>query len=286
MWFTQLTSSLNRSAWTEPGCKNANNDPNAKNGGDAYKKALPGWCQTKKAGCIFFWLSTSEPATHETSWKTAECLMFNELYSTLVFWIASFVLVVLDWREGRPVLGAGLRTTSSGLGPNPKPRDPPFLRPAHDDAESIISRDPSRRRNRERDDDDDDDEVQSPFADPRGGYSTSGGGQGRASMDMYGAFSDPAPSGYAAGRQQSQPPTSSYYEEGTTTIPPPPRFQPTSSTQQQSTSPGMSRTMAMAYEDTGTSSASYDDPYDRVRATLASPRPQEGAPPSYQYRLS
>jgi hypothetical protein len=208
--------------------------------------------------------------------------------STLVFWIASFVLVVLDWREGRPVLGAGLRTTSSGIGPSPKPRDPPFRRPAHDDAESIISRDPSRRRNRERDDDDDGDEeqIQSPFADPRGPYSTSGG-QGRASMDMYGAFSDPAPSGYAAGRQQNQPPISAYYDEGTRTSPPPAHFQSTLPTQQQSTPPGMSRTMAMAYEDTGTSNASYDDPYDRVRATLASPRPQnEGAPPSYQYRLS
>jgi len=249
------------SAWTEPGCKNANNDPNAKNGGDAFKKALPGWCQTKKAGCIFFWLST-------------------------IFWIASFVLVVLDWREGRPVLGAGLRTTSSGLGPGSKPRDPPFRRPAHDDAESIISREPSRiRRNagRENDDDEDEDEIQSPFADPRGIYSTAGGGQGRASMDLYGAFSDPAPSGYAAGRQQTQPPTSSYYGGATRTSPPPAGLP----SQQQSPPSGMSRTMAMAYEDTGTTNASYDDPYDRVRATLASPRPQhEGDPPSYQYRLT
>jgi len=242
------------SAWTEPGCKNPDNDPNAKNGGDAYKRALPGWCQTKKAGCIFFWIST-------------------------MFWIASFVLIVLDWREGRPVLGAGLRTTSSGLGGR-KPRDPPFRPPTHDDAESIISREP--RRNRGRDDDygdDDDGEIQSPFADPRGVYSTTGGGQGRTSLDMYGAFSDPPPSGYAAGRQPSEP------ARTTTTSPPPTRFHSSLPTQQQSPPPGISRTMAMAYEDTGTTGASYDDPYDRVRATLASSRPQ-GDPPSYEYRLS
>jgi len=188
------------------------------------------------------------------------------------------------------VLGAGLRTTSSGMGLGSKPRDPPFRRPAHDDAESIISREPSRiRRNhrRENDDDEDDDEIQSPFADPRGVYSTAGGGQGRASMDMYGAFSDPAPSGYAAGQQQTQPPTSSYYGRATTASPPPAGIQSTLPSQQQSPPSGMSRTMAMAYEDTGTTNASYDDPYDRVRATLASPRPQhEGDPPSYQYRLT
>lgn len=46
------------SAWTEPGCKNANNDPNAKLG-DAFKNGLPGWCSTKKAGAIFFWLAFS-----------------------------------------------------------------------------------------------------------------------------------------------------------------------------------------------------------------------------------
>lgn len=185
------------------------------------------------------------------------------------------------------MLGAGLRTTSSGLGSGPKPRDPPFRRPTHDDAESIISREPSRiRRNRDDDEEEEEGEIQSPFADPRGVYSTTGGGQGRASLDMYGAFSDPAPSGYGAGRQQSPPPTSSYHGGGTTS-PPPARFQWTLPSQQQSAAPGISRTMAMAYEDTGTTSASYDDPYDRVRATLTSPRPNdESAPPSYQYRLS
>ncbi|KAF8318520.1 hypothetical protein DL93DRAFT_2054513 [Clavulina sp. PMI_390] len=236
------------SAWTEAGCKNPANDPNAKNGGKDYQAALPQWCQTKKAGSIFFWLST-------------------------IAWIASFVLVVLDWREGRPVLGAGLRTTSRGIGP--KPKDPPFRRPTHDDAESIISREPSRYNHRRRDDDDDDDsEIQSPFADPRGAYAaTSGGGQGRSSMDMYGAFSDPTPSGYSA---------NGYGDPRRTTSPPAGQYQPPRGGPQ-----GMSRTMALAYEDTGTttSSAGYDDPYERVRASLATPRPGEN-PPNYQYRPS
>lgn len=45
-------------AWTQAGCKNADNDPNADKGDD-YKAALPGWCRTKKAGVIFFWLAAS-----------------------------------------------------------------------------------------------------------------------------------------------------------------------------------------------------------------------------------
>jgi hypothetical protein len=44
------------SAWTQPGCKNAANDPHAKEGGDDFIKGLPGWCSTKKAGAVFFWL--------------------------------------------------------------------------------------------------------------------------------------------------------------------------------------------------------------------------------------
>ncbi|KAJ8580574.1 hypothetical protein M405DRAFT_938689, partial [Rhizopogon salebrosus TDB-379] len=58
------------SAWTEPGCKNADNDPHASLG-DSFKSALPGWCETKKAGAIFFWLAFG-------------------------FWLASFILLILD----------------------------------------------------------------------------------------------------------------------------------------------------------------------------------------------
>ena len=49
--------SVTISAWTEPGCKNANNDPNAEAKGDDFVNGLPGWCITKKAGSIFFWLA-------------------------------------------------------------------------------------------------------------------------------------------------------------------------------------------------------------------------------------
>jgi hypothetical protein len=44
------------SAWTEPGCKNPDNDPNAKLG-DSFKNGLDGWCSTKKAGAVFFWFA-------------------------------------------------------------------------------------------------------------------------------------------------------------------------------------------------------------------------------------
>lgn len=210
------------------------------------------------------------------------CSLFTTC-QTSVFWIASFVLVILDWRSGRPVLGAGLRTTSGGIGSHPK--DPPFRRPTHDDAESIISRDPSRyRRRRGDDDEEEDDEIQSPFADPRGAYAPT---SGRASMDMYGAFSDPAPSGYAAGGPQRG--GAPYYSGARSTTSPPPAAQYQSSPPpRQGAPPGVSRTMALAYEDTGTTSSSgYEDPYDRVQATLASPRTEpHNAPPTYQYRLS
>jgi hypothetical protein len=44
------------SAWTEPGCKNPDNDPNAKLG-DSFKSGLDGWCSAKKAGAVFFWFA-------------------------------------------------------------------------------------------------------------------------------------------------------------------------------------------------------------------------------------
>jgi hypothetical protein len=48
------------SAWTEPGCKNPKNDPHAKALGDSFTNGLSGWCSTKKAGAIFFWLTFGE----------------------------------------------------------------------------------------------------------------------------------------------------------------------------------------------------------------------------------
>lgn len=44
------------SAWTEPGCKNPDHDPN-QDKGDDFKNGLVGWCSTKKAAAVFFWLA-------------------------------------------------------------------------------------------------------------------------------------------------------------------------------------------------------------------------------------
>ncbi|KAK0469956.1 uncharacterized protein EV420DRAFT_1258036 [Desarmillaria tabescens] len=157
------------SAWTQAGCKNADNDPNADKSED-FKNGLPGWCNTKKAGAIFLWLA-------------------------FVFWTASLGLLIWEWRKsgGRPLRGR-------------KPQDEPFAPPM--DHESVTQYD-----------EDEDDSTSLPHhAQPTGGvtaqdpfsdtnrYSgasaqrpTSTAYSGRPSMDQYGAFSDPAPSGYSAG---------------------------------------------------------------------------------------
>ncbi|KAI0315556.1 hypothetical protein OF83DRAFT_1131558 [Amylostereum chailletii] len=153
------------SAWTQAGCKNADNDPNADKG-DSFKKGLDSWCSTKKAGAVFFWLAFG-------------------------FWAASFTLAVLDWRKNKGRM----------------PRDQPFTHPVEqDDAdeESVYEALPPIRRMTREDD--------SPFADqprvssvpsasdysvPSGGYASSPA-RPRQSMDTYGAFSDPAPSGFDA----------------------------------------------------------------------------------------
>ncbi|KAF8340394.1 uncharacterized protein EI90DRAFT_3285804 [Cantharellus anzutake] len=238
------------SAWTEAGCKDPNKDPHAKSGGDAFKKALPGWCRTKKAGAIFFWLGT-------------------------IFWICSVVLLVLDWRSGR---------SERGL----RPRDPPFRHPSDpndDDAESMMSRQQSRRTTA-RQEDAEEDELESPFSDPYPRRQDSPyryqQPAARVSMDTYGAFSDPLPSGYTNAAAPSRPSFSSPPPQ----LPPlrhpgdiePPRYQQSDFYRPPQPPQGMSRTMALAYEDTGTTEATYDDPYDRVKANLESARPRD--PPS------
>ncbi|KAF8899881.1 hypothetical protein CPB84DRAFT_1815505 [Gymnopilus junonius] len=124
------------SAWTEPGCKNAANDPNAEKLGDNFKNALPGWCSTKKAGAIFFWLAFG-------------C------------WLASLVLLVLDWRAGKLSVS----------------RDPPFQRPQA--IRQLQCTPIAFRRSSE------------IFSTPSSTYTQPMAG--RPSMDAYGAFSDPAP---------------------------------------------------------------------------------------------
>jgi len=153
------------SAWTEPGCKNPDNDPHASKGDD-FKNGLGGWCSTKKAGAVFFWLST-------------------------IFWIATMVFLVLEWRSGKSV-------------PRRDPNfNPPSQMDAHEDDEdddeesrydppisSQAPQLPPMRRGTE--------EVSSPFSDEHRYRGPDTEPVGRPSIDAYGAFSDPAPSGFGA----------------------------------------------------------------------------------------
>lgn len=238
------------SAWTEAGCKNADNDPHASLG-DTFKAALPGWCSTKKAGAIFFWLAFG-------------------------FWLASLILLIIDWRSGN--------LTSP-------PRDTPFTRPDADieegeEVEEVEEEDghsyqpvatntaPTYPRQSAYDNSN---ASASPFADsnrlstaptntsttylPNPRFSTADSSANRTSaystapttttapttstntsypasrpsMDAYGAFSDPAPSGFG-GVSASYAPAASESGPG---------------------APRVSRTMQ------------YADPYAAVRASLA-----------------
>ncbi|KAI0292154.1 hypothetical protein BC826DRAFT_1020304 [Russula brevipes] len=128
------------SVWSQAGCKNAKNDPHAKELGDDFTSGLPGWCATKKAGAIFFWFATG-------------------------FWAGSLTLAVLQWRKNR----------------SSRPRDLPFEQPAdaEGDEESAY-------------------EVPGSWHSSPGGYNIPSAPQPRPSLDAYGAFSDPAPSGFGA----------------------------------------------------------------------------------------
>ncbi|KAF9048486.1 hypothetical protein BJ165DRAFT_1414320 [Panaeolus papilionaceus] len=185
------------SAWTQPGCKNPDNDPHAEELGDKFKLGLDGFCNTKKAAAIFFWL-------------------------VFICWAISLALLIMDWRSGK-LQG---------------PRDPPFQRPepSHDmhdeedpeEEEPGYTHIPPARRPTTSNAAHSDGRYsnshvssQSPFADPpyrNSGYSNSAYtpssvqqplAAGRPSMDAYGAFSDPPPSGYGAPtrRESAGPPT-------------------------------------------------------------------------------
>ncbi|KAG8821319.1 hypothetical protein FRC19_007982 [Serendipita sp. 401] len=150
------------SVFTQPGCKDPKKDPNAKRAGKDFVAGLPYWCQTKRAGSVFFWLA-------------------------LIAWLATMWLAFQEWRTGKTVY---------------RPEDPPFSLPAqripHDEEDT----DPYTRRQRT-EEEDAFNEARSPFNDNEryAGYNNPAG---RPSMDTYGAFSDPNPSGY--GREQySQP---------------------------------------------------------------------------------
>ncbi|KAJ1307605.1 hypothetical protein OPQ81_001700 [Rhizoctonia solani] len=165
LWSLLVSFVTTISAFTQAGCKNPDNDPHASLG-DTYKQQLKGWCSTKKAGAIFFWLA-------------------------FVAWVATFVVAVLEWRSGK------MRGSRRNTG-----REEGFIPPAHDDTESVFTREYDRRPNNDDDEDDDDHEHEqhrSPFADqppqlPPPSFALDP--QPRVSMDAYGAFNDPVPSGY------------------------------------------------------------------------------------------
>ncbi len=173
------------SVWSEAGCKNASNDPHAKELGDSFTSALPGWCATKKAGAIFFWLAFG--AFLPVKW------MFVAKMFDLVSWAGSLTLTFLEWRKNRAS----------------RPRDPPFEQPGEEGYAESAYEVPSIKE--------DENDTTSPFSDAyrySGVSSTaigsSAGGLGspkynipsapqpRPSLDAYGAFSDPAPSGFGA----------------------------------------------------------------------------------------
>ncbi|KAF8733994.1 Membrane-associating domain, partial [Rhizoctonia solani] len=166
IWSLLISFVTTISAFTQAGCKNPDNDPNA-GLGDTYKQQLKGWCSTKKAGAVFFWLAFAA-------------------------WVATFVVAVLEWRSGK------MRGSRRNTG-----REEGFVPPMHDDTESVFTREYDRRPNNDDDDEDDidheRDQHRSPFADqapqlPPPSFAVDP--QPRVSMDAYGAFSDPVPSGY------------------------------------------------------------------------------------------
>lgn len=171
------------SAWTEPGCKDASKDPHASLGKD-FQKGLDGFCSTKKAAAIFFWL-------------------------VFVFWCCSLTLTIMDWRNGK----------------SSRPRDPPFIHPVEQSEGSVYERAENRDEDEGSDEEaghrpysDNSNTAYSPFSDanrlsgvptntssnnlsyqsPSAPAFASSQPASRPSIDAYGAFSDPAPSGFAA----------------------------------------------------------------------------------------
>lgn len=160
----------------EPGCKDATTDPNAGLGKD-FQAGLDGWCATKRAAAVFFWLA-------------------------FFFWVASFVLLVLHYRSGR------IYRTALGSGSG-APRDPPFdhtqlgirARGTTElddggeteigDGESTYEHGAPPMEHRT--------SAYDPYVAPGPPRHSSDydGLPPRQSIDAYGAFNDPPPSGFA-----------------------------------------------------------------------------------------
>ena len=270
---TRISFIVTISAWTQPGCKDASKDPHAEELGDSFKDALPGWCSTKKAAAIFFWFAFGVFMIAFTRHLVVE------LTCSTGFWAASLVLLVLDWRSGKLHVH----------------RDPPFQhpRPAHDEEEGEEEDEdatyehvaPVRRTTASSTAQYDNSESpQSPFADPQQRYpntSQAGGSApytpavqaGRPSMDAYGAFSDPAPSGFGSANQGGYSTAPGPYPSSYNTASPSRQYSnPPILPEPDLGGPMVSRTMQ------------YADPYAAVRASIAGqqgPSSPTGGPPSY-----
>lgn len=246
------------SAWTEAGCKNAKNDPHAKEKGDDFVNGLANWCTTKKAGAIFFWLEFGVFVFIQDK----KCMDYlDTIYLISGFWMASLVLLIMHWRSGKSL----------------NPRDPPFQPPVaadggdrydeleEEDEESTYHHIPPASEHAYNP------PVANPFSDANrtsqvsaapssyvlppvssvGGFSTpqsnpSSIPTSRPSMDAYGAFSDPAPSGFGGAERPTSFGAASGLSDST---------------------PGVSRTMQ------------YADPYAAVRATIAGSAAPAYTPP-------
>lgn len=193
------------------------------------------------------------------------------------FWLANLGLLIRDWRSGK----------LSG------PRDPPFAPPSaqeegyaysHEEEEeedtAYSSIPPVSQRQTTYEDNG------SPFADPAAGRyrdsdATAYSGAptlppisaGRPSMDAYGAFDDPAPSGFGPGSPggygQSAP-QSGYGQAAPQTAyaAPAPNYAAPPPAPATPPAPAVSRTMQ------------YADPYAAVRATIGQPQ-APATPPTY-----
>jgi hypothetical protein len=114
----------------------------------------------------------------------------------LVAWLVTMFLSFQEWRTGKTIY---------------RPEDPPFSLPTqpihqHDDEDN----DPYTRNRRQTTEEDDEyDHHRSPFNDNnRYADHDNNNPAGRPSMDAYGAFSDPNPSGYGRTAGYDQPPVS------------------------------------------------------------------------------
>ncbi|KAG9024949.1 hypothetical protein FRB95_010851 [Tulasnella sp. JGI-2019a] len=169
IWLLFISFITTISAWTEAGCKDASKDPHSGLGKE-FQAALPGWCSTKKAGAVFFWFAFGS-------------------------WGATFTVILMEWQQGK-VRG--------------RPRDPPFSNPvehsheASDTSSYYPARGGMAGSRRPLTDVDEDEEPQSPFNDPPQTRYAAGPAPSlppvdtgaRHSIDAYGAFADPAPTGY------------------------------------------------------------------------------------------